>query len=405
MIIIKLGHMKKSQGFVPVFLIAVVIVASLAGVVYVSFKFNSPSKKADDKTTTVKTASGLVRAIDKDSIFESKNGGLDFEPHFKIITNNEIGQADVLSVAFHPTKQDDTVVGSLQDGLFRRSKGEEGWTPIVFPPKNIFSFILDKSDPDNRMFASGVISENGRIFRSVDGGENWRAVYTEPGLGTVVTSLAQHHTNTNVIFAGTSAGTVIKSVDGGESWKNLGNKIDGMIKDINFDAKNQNSIYLLSHKSKVYYSRDGGLTWIDWEEEKMKSNSLSAWNSPTKMPDQPLFLVADPNISGTVYISAARGLFRSTDYGKNWKEVNIIESAKSLPILSIAINPMNSKEIVFIAGTSFYKSINNGDTWSVTPLSSQRNASFIIYDPFDSQHIMIGVNGGGASAQKSLFGL
>jgi photosystem II stability/assembly factor-like uncharacterized protein len=409
-----------NSKIVPVIAAVVMVLLIVGSIIIFSVFKNSKGTSGEDGTKTTKSkTNGLTQSIDRDSILESTDAGDTFVPQFKLSEEGDIGLADVLSVAFHSQKEGYIVVGSVSDGLFRREAGKETWEQFVFPPKNIYSFILDKNDPDNRLFASGAVNENGRIFRSTDGGENWKPVYTEPGLKTLVTSLSQHHKNTNIIFAGTSAGTVIKSVDGGSSWKNLGNQIKGTIKDVNFDATKKDVAYLLTYGSTIYYSPDGGLTWIDWEEAKEKevdaletqaraasragnksgaealnkrADDLAERNKKNKMPENPIFIVADPNTSGVLYASAESGLYRSKDYGKYWAEINIIESAKSHPIRSVAINPKNSKEIVFTAGTSFYKSTNSGETWSVTPLGTQRDASFIVYDPFNTQRILIGVS-------------
>ena len=362
---------------------------------------------------------GLVQIIDTDSILRSDNSGLDFTPYFKISTNGEIGLADVLSVTFHPKEEGNVTVTSVLDGLFNKKAESETWTPIVFPPKNIYSFILDKKDPDNRMFAAGVISGNGRVFRTDDGGDNWRAVYAEPGPKTTVTALSQRSRNTDVIFAGTSVGTLIKSLDGGSTWKNLGNEISGTIKNISFDSNRALAAYLLALKKAVYYSPDDGITWIDWEKEKPKEVSalkdlanisrkegnistyerlkaeaeiLAERNKKDKRPSGILLIVTDPNISGVLYAGTSQGLYRSDSYGKYWTGLNIVESASKYPISSIAINPNDSDEIVFVSGKSFYKTKNNGETWSVTPLSADRSASFVAYDPFNVETIFIGLS-------------
>ena len=71
--------------------------------------------------------------------------------------------------------------------------------------------------------------------------------------------------------------------------------------------------------------------------------------------------------------------------------MNIIESAKKFSIRSIAVNPKNSKEIVFVAGRAFYKSIDEGATWSVTGLDVDRDAFFVSYDPFDPKYLFLGL--------------
>jgi len=170
---------------------------------------------------------------------------------------------------------------------------------------------------------------------------------------------------------------------------------------------------------KCITRRMEGGHWLDWEEEKkaevnalrsqaanekllghteeeehlnQEADILEERNKANKMPKGIVVIVPDPNISGTIYAGTKSGLFRSRDGGKYWHTINIIESAYSFPIRSVAINPDNSKEIIFVAGRSLYKSINDGLTWAVTPLSSDRDASFVAYDPFDTQQIFVGAS-------------
>ncbi len=352
------------------------------------------------------------------SLWRTADGGQNFEVKSKVDEKTSITKADILSIAYHPKKSGIIYVSTVDNGIFKTENGGEEWAPIVFPPKKIYSFILDKNNPDNRMFASGVLDNWGKIFRTDDGGENWEPVYTEPGDGVTVTALSQHFSDTNVIFAGTSAGTVVKSVDSGDTWKNIGSKIDGTVGDIAFDANKKLVTYLLTFGQKIYYSPDGGLQWLDWEKEKQEEiaalqkkmtkiavsgktestanlqkqvQDLNNRNLKNKMPSGILSMATDPILTGVLYAGTSTGLFRSPDYGKYWYEVNIIESAKKFAIRSIAVNPKDSNEIVFVAGKAFYKSIDGGATWFVTGLSVDRGASFISYDPFDSKYLFLGL--------------
>jgi photosystem II stability/assembly factor-like uncharacterized protein len=351
-------------------------------------------------------------------LWKTLDGGKSFVVKSKVNDTQSITKADILSIAYHPSKPDTIYVGSVDNGIFKTENGGEQWTPIVFPPKRIYSFILDKNDPDNRMFASGVVGDWGKIFRTDDGGQNWREAYTEPGQAVPITALAQHFRDRNVIFAGTSAGTVVKSTDSGETWKNIGNKIDGTIADITFDATQSMTTYLLVYGQKVYFSPDGGSQWIDWEVKKQEelaelqnraskagskgndsessrlqkqAQALSDRNQKNKMPSGIVSIASDPTQSGVLYAGTNAGFFRSVDFGKYWDEINIIESAKKFSIRSIAVNPTNPKEIVFVSGKAFYKSIDEGVTWMTTGLNVDRGAAFVTYDPYDMRYLFIGL--------------
>ena len=118
---------------------------------------------------------------------------------------------------------------------------------------------------------------------------------------------------------------------------------------------------------------------------------LSERNQANKMPTGIISIASDPTRSGVIYAGTSNGFFKSTDFGKYWTEINIIESAKKFPIRSIAVNPKNSEEIVFVSGKAFYKSIDSGQTWFVTGLTVDRGASFVSYDPFDSEYLFVGL--------------
>lgn len=415
---------KKNVVLQIIIAVAVIVVIIAIAMTFMSGSKNektSPTPQDAEPAGPSQNTDDIVMGVYKDSILRSTDSGLNFENYFKIATATDakIGVADALSIAFHPDTENKIVVSSYDDGLFLNEDRVNAWKQISFPPKQIYSFILDKNDPDNRAFASGVVSGNGRIFRTDTQGQAWRAVYAEPGADTYISALVQNPQNASVVLAGSSVGTVVRSTDGGDTWKNIGQNIKGYISDFSYDSSRASFVYLLVKKGKVYHSTDGGLTWLNWEEEKTKevkrlndqataltragnkeggkqvkavATALLERNKTEKAPSGPLFIVADPSVSGTVYLSASTGLYRSTDYGKFWKPVNIIESALKFPIPSVAINPNDSNEISFVAGKTFYRSVNGGVTWAITPLDNSRNASFVAYDPYDPTVIFIGTS-------------
>lgn len=322
------------------------------------------------------------KKVQPGSIWKSLDAGQTFEVKSQVDEKQSITKADVLALSFHPNDSNTVYIGTVDHGIFKTTDAGDSWEQIIFPPKKIYSFILDKNRPDERMFASGSLNGLGKIFRTDDGGETWQAVYTEPGQEVVITGLAQHPRDMNVIFAGTSAGTVVKSTDSGDTWKNVGGTLDGPITDIAFDAAQPLSVYAFSFNSKVYYSADGGLVWEDLSASTTTANAAPEVVS-TAMPAGLLSITVDPSVSGRIYGSKNGGLYRSDDFGHHWSKINIIESAEKFPVRTVAINPQDSSEIIFSAGSAFYKSKNGGETWSVVDLFIDRGVSVLAYDPMD----------------------
>lgn len=413
----------KTNLYIIITVITVVVVVIIAGLVMLFTGDEKETQTNENLPTPVvgeQVDSGKqVPGVYKDSILKSTDRGANFETYFAVATTSELAVVDVLSITFDPQKQDRIVVSSYDDGLFLNEDKINLWKPIGFPPQKIYSFILDYENPSARAFASGVVGENGRIFRTDDNGINWRAVYVEPGLQTYVSAITQDPLNPKIIVAGTSAGTLVRSIDGGDTWNNIGQEISGKIARFTHDSVRSSLTYLLV-AGDIYHSKDAGLTWLNWEEIKLQeikdlkeraseesragnkevaasikeqAAALQEKNREQRIPSGIVTIVADPSRSGVLYAGLSRGLYRSIDYGKYWQPVNIIESAEKFPILSIAINPDNSDEISFVAGNAFYRSINNGVTWAITPLDKNRNASFVAYDPFDTSILFVGLSG------------
>jgi type II secretory pathway component PulJ len=353
-----------------------------------------------------------------DSILKSADSGRTFSTHFSVAKDEDLGAVDVLTISFNPKRSNYITVSTYDDGLYLKQSPLNQWYPVTFPPKQIYSFIINNKDPDNRAFATGVHEKNGRIYRTRDRGATWQSIYAEPGNGSVVSAITQLPEDPEVIIAGTSKGTLIRSTDSGDTWMNIGQSISGRIENFTHDATKDKMIYLLSNK-KIYHSKDDGRSWSNWEDIKAQEikdlkaeateakkegddseyedlqeeiDELTERNKEEKTPSGIVYIVADPSDSGVLYAGLSKGLYRSTDYGKYWKKINIIESAEQFPIPSIAINPKDSDEISFVSGNSFYRSTNYGSTWAVTPLDKTRNASFVAYDPFNTSTIYIGLS-------------
>ncbi len=341
------------------------------------------------------------------SIWRSDDGGQTFNPKTFVDEKRKLTKADVLSISFlqHEENREkaeelrrtpDVYVGTVDDMIFKTDDGAEVWQPVNFPPQKVYSFIASRRSAD-RMYATGVVGGRGKIFRTTDGGENWKDVYTEPGTGTSLPALEEHPSDPNFLLAGTSAGVVIKSMDGGDTWKNVGFKVSGPIVAIAFDAQDKNLMYLLAFNGKIYVSRSAGDGWKDLEEVRTEINKERLAKDKNYKPlpvvtlTGPAMLIADPYLPETIYVGAKNGLFRSRNSGFEWEKVNIIESAEQFQLRSLAVNPKNSKELIFAAGRVFYKSVNAGETWSVVPLNIDRDISVITYDPVYPDVIYLGL--------------
>ncbi len=311
------------------------------------------------------------------SVYKSTNAGEIFEPKIKIDDKTSISSVDVLSVAIHPTNSQIIYIGTEKSGLFRTTNGADSWEKITFPPTKIYGLSVDSTNGD-RIFATGIYENTGKIYRSFDAGANWKEVYTEPGSNTVITALTLDTTNPNVVYAGTSAGVVIRSTDGGETWKNVVVATGPVTEIFVTDRTIMLTIFALGTE----VSFDQGITFEDNTKSRLKTRVQNTADQKNIVLPEGLYTLAkDPKQAGVFFAGAKNGLFRTADYGKTWAAIDIIESSKSFPIRALAINPVNSNEIVYASGGVLYKSIDGGVKWSTAELKIGRGVSHLFYDP------------------------
>ncbi len=227
------------------------------------------------------------------------------------------------------------------------------------------------------------VNDTFEIDRSVDQGATWQKV--APASDFSGGAIAYAPSNPSVMIAGSAMGT-LKLTDGGSNWFALNdwNGGIGTVKDIVFDAKDENTVYAAvggSFAGGVFTSTSGGATW---DEE------LSLRDVWAVAPDP-----ADPDV---VYAGVRAdstnpgGVLKTTDGGKSWKQV---WSAKD--VLSLLVDPSDSRRI--FAGTKdsgIYESTDGGGTWN------QKSGSTIVapvtalaFDPQSGSHLLAATGGAG----------
>ena len=128
------------------------------------------------------------------------------------------------AAAFHPTRDGVIYLGGDVGGLYKTEDHGRNWRMINKGLANygIFSIAVDAKNPDTVYAAT----ENG-LCKSTDAGENWTLL---PGTGhkqlritgeknKSIRSVAVDPSDGNTVYAASPAGKVFRSTDGGQSWK------------------------------------------------------------------------------------------------------------------------------------------------------------------------------------------
>lgn len=184
-------------------------------------------------------------------------------------------------------------------------------------------------------------------------------------------------------YMGTTGGGLWKTEDAGQRWSNISDGFfkTGSVGAVAVSESNPNVVYvgmgehairgvMTSYGDGVYKSTDAGKTWSHMGLEKTQHISRIAIH-PTN-PDI-VFVAAQGAINGS---TKERGVYKSTDGGKTWKNTLYVNDMTGAVELSM---DMNYPEILYAAmwhhkrepwvvlsggeGSGLYKSIDGGENW------------------------------------------
>ena len=254
-----------------------------------------------------------------------------------------------------------------------------------------------------------VGTDSGGVWKSVDGGANWRPLTDSTAL-LGIGALALDPSNPNVIYAGTGGdfgfyleAGVIKSTDGGATWTNIAAPFlaSGRPQFLQFGIDPNNSqVVLAATDYGIWRSTDAGLTWT--HQTTAQSGSV----------------IFDPHHAGVAYYTqeylqwndGTDGLYRSSDSGATWAHIgntggNAIPPALVSVTPKVYLDPTNSQVLYYQTAVTYfsetsgngaiYKSIDGGGNWtplpSLPPLCCQKYVSAFAVNPTNPNILYSGI--------------
>ena len=155
------------------------------------------------------------------------------------------------------------------------------------------------------------------LYRSEDGGLTWHPAYASLGINeplpTMAVATPGDFETEQSVFAGVIGG-ILRSRDGGISWESIQlpappPAIVAMIASPNYPQDGM--LFAGTMEDGVLCSADRGRHWVAWNFGLFDLNVLCFGISPNFASDETLF-------AGT-----QTGLFRSTNGGRAWREVDL----------------------------------------------------------------------------------
>jgi len=294
------------------------------------------------------------------------------------------------SVVGIPKQPNVFFIGVCNGGVWKTSDYGRTWTPIFDdqPTGSIGAIAVAASNPDIIYVASGEglqrpdLSVGDGVYKSTDGGKTW----THLGLrdGQQIPQLIIDPRDPNRLFVavlGHPYGPneergIFRSTDGGKSFQKVLYKDENTGgADLAFDPSNPDTVYATMWEARqgpwenaawsgtgggIYKSTDGGTTWLPLTKGLPSGDDGIVQANLAVAPSNPARLFAS--------VASVRGvgIYKSDDAGENWTRATTDSrpagriGGGDLPVP--AIHPTNP-DIVFMASTVAWKSVDGGKTW------------------------------------------
>ncbi|HEX4666268.1 MAG TPA: hypothetical protein VH207_06675 [Chthoniobacterales bacterium] len=308
--------------------------------------------------------------------------------------------------------------GGVAGGVWKTTDAGANWKPMFdkeHSTSSIGAIAVAPSD-HNTIYAGagesalrGNITYGDGVYKSVDGGRNWRNV----GLRDTrhIGALIVHPNNPDIVFVaaiGHAYGPnaergVFRTNDGGNTWTKVLYKDEntGAI-DIVFDPHNPNTLFAAlwqvrrqpwffssgGEGSGLYRSTDGGTTW-----QQLKGHGL---------PDGILGRIgvtvsgADSDRVYAIIEAKEGGIFRSEDGGENWTKMSddLRFRQRAWYFSKVYADP-RAADTLYVLNTGLFRSVDGGKTFKLLPARHGDHHGLWI-DPKDPNRLG-NVNDGGAS--------
>ncbi|MFD1292221.1 glycosyl hydrolase [Lutibacter holmesii] len=228
----------------------------------------------------------------------------------------------------------------------------------------------------------------GGVWKTTDAGNSWQNI-SDGFFGGSVGAVAVSESDNNVIYVGNGEVTVRgnvssgdgmwKSVDAGKNWEHIGLKNSRHIPRVRIHPKNSDivftavlgDLYKSSEERGVYKSTDGGKNW----KKVLFANADAGAVDLLIDPNNPRILYASTwNVRRTPYSLSSGGegsaLWKSIDEGETWTNIS---TNKGLPkgiwgISGVTVSPVNSDIVWALVENKdggLYKSTDAGNTWKL----------------------------------------
>lgn len=313
-----------------------------------------------------------------DGVYKSEDGGDSWQKVDTGLASKSVGLL-AISPAFDADQH--LLAAGTIGGLYRSADGGASWTQVV-DDEVVVTALAYSSDPERALIVIGT--KDGRLWLSEDQGETWAEGQQLVTDGAITTLAISNRISTDgTFFVGTAQG-MFKTMDGGTRFEALADEpshysLDRVGKHLKVHPPNQ-SISAVSLSPN--YAEDGTVfasTWYEavfestdrgrsWQKHDSGISCDSQANTPAYHAPHFRSVGVSPAFAGdkTVFLAGFDGLFKSSDGGRNWSQV---ETLPVRIISGLGLSPAVGDDFAITIttyGGGAYTTHNQGTTWTVS---------------------------------------
>lgn len=273
-------------------------------------------------------------------------------------------------------KKDKDPLAQAANGLKFRSIGP------AFTSGRIADFAVN---PQNHSeYYVGIAA--GNIWKTVNNGTTFKPVFDKYGAYSIG-CLKIDSNNPSVVWAGTGENNhqrsvsygdgIYKTVDGGKSWKNMGLKESRQIGMIAIDPRDSNIIFVAAEGSVwgpggdrgLYKTTDGGKNW----KKVLNISENTGVNNVVIDPVNPDVMYATSeqrrrHVNIRIGGGPESNLYKSTDGGENWRKITSGLPKVDKGGMGIDISPIDHNTVYLMVEAAmdkggFFRSTDQGESW------------------------------------------
>jgi photosystem II stability/assembly factor-like uncharacterized protein len=286
---------------------------------------------------------------------------------------------------------------SWGDGVYKSTDGGRTYTNMgLRTSRAINRIVIDPRSTDTVFVAAtgslfGAGGERG-VFKTIDGGKTWKPVLKVDD-DTGANDLVMEAGNSQILYASTyqrrrtaccmngggPGSGIWKSTDSGETWTRLKSGLpEGPLGRIGIDVsrKRTNILYALIEGPTPQGGRGGaGAAEQGPGAAAAQAGQFGGRGVAQGVNDTPT------------------GLYRSDDAGSTWRKVNNV-NPRPMYFSQVRVDP-NDPDVVYLGGVGLHQTLDGGKTAATDVAASTHDDVHAIWiDPLNSNHVMIGNDGG-----------